>query len=304
MEVRDNLDRWAEAGLISADQVAAIAEFEGRSETKPTPSSRGVEALAYLGATLVLVALGLLGQELWDRIEAWGQLTVALVITAVLFGVGMILGRSEDAAVKRAQTFAWFLTVGGVALSAGVLVFEVLGLSGEDARLIVSLAAFAGAVTLWLRRRSSLQMVAVGGTTLVSVVMILGLFDNFPDWAIGLSLAGLGTVWLLLTWGGVFTPVRTSYALGGIGVLFIAFPESGDMPWPLLGLFGALALLGLSVRLDQQVLMGLGVAGLFVYVPMTVFEWFGDSLSTIVALLITGLVLLGAVVGVVQIRRS
>lgn len=304
MDVKASLERWTEAGLISPDQVSAITNFE-EGEAGPAPISRAVEALAYLGATLVLVALGMLGQEVWDRIEAWGQLAVALIITAVLFGVGMILGRSEEAAIRRAQTFAWLLTVGGVALSAGALVFGVLELKGDDARLIISLAALAGAVALWLRRRSSLQMVAVGGTTLISTIMALSLFDSFPNWAFGLSLAGLGIIWLLLTWGGVFTPVRTSYALGGIGVLFIAFPEATEaMPWPLLGLLAALALLGLSVRVDQQVLMGLGVVGLFIYVPMTVFEWFGDSLSTMVVLLITGLLLLGAVVGVVRLRRS
>ena len=185
-----------------------------------------------------------------------------------------------------------------------MLISEILGVRESDAGVWVALVAFVGALALWLRRRSSLQMIAMAGTAFIAVVMLLTRFDNFPDWAFGLSFAGLGLVWLLLTWGGVFTPTRTSYALGAIGVLFIVFPESGDMPWPVLGLLGALALLGLSVRLSEQVLMGLGVAGLFVYVPMTVFELFGDSLGAIAALLITGLILLGSVVGVVQLRRD
>lgn len=303
MGIRQSLDRWVEAGLLSPEQVEAITAFE-EADDKPTATSRGVEAVAYLGATLVLVALGLLGQELWDRFEAWGQLTVALVVTAVLFVVGLILGRSGDPAIRRAQTFTWFLSVAGVALSGFVFISEVLGIKEREAGLWVALIAFVGALALWLRRKSSLQMVALAGTSFITTIMLLTRFDNFPDWAFGLSFAGLGVIWLLLTWGGVFVPLRTSYALGAIGLLFVAFPEGNDMPWPLLGLLGALALLGLSVKLNESVLMGLGVAGLFVYVPMTVFEWFSDSLGAITALLITGLLLLGAVVGVVQLRKA
>lgn len=303
VDIRSSLDRWAEAGLITPEQVTAIASFEGEDAT-PQGTSRGIEAVAYLGATLVLVALFLLGQELWDRVEAWGQLSLALVVTAVLFATGYFLGRSEEVAVRRAQTFAWFLTVAGIALSGGVLVFEVLDLREQDAGIWVALIALAGALALWMRRQSSLQMVAVAASAFATTITLLTRFDNLPDWAFGLSFTGLGIIWLLLTWGGVFVPVRTSYVLGAVGVLFIAFPESSDMPWPLLGLLAALGLVGLSVRLGQQVLMGVGIAGLFVYVPMTVFEWFGDSLGAIAALLITGVVLLGAVVGVVQLRRS
>ena len=69
-------------------------------------------------------------------------------------------------------------------------------------------------------------------------------------------------------------------------------------------LLAALGLVAVSVRLSENVMLGLGVAGLFVYVPMLIFEWFGDSLGAVVALLISGLVLLGVVVGVVRYRAE
>jgi hypothetical protein len=300
MGLDQDLTRWVEEGIVTVDQADRIRSFEsGRSEGS---TSRGIEALAYLGATLVLVALFMLGQELWDQFEEWGQFTLAVIIGGVLYTVGWALGRSSEAAVKRAQTFAWALVVPAVALAGAVLFFEILGLDDRDNGVWIALLAFAAALALWWNRRSALQMVALAGSLLATVVLTLTRFSNVPDWAFGLSIFAIGAVWLLLTWGGVLTPVRTSYALGSLGVLFIAFPESNEMPWPLFGLLAALGLVAVSVRLSENVMLGLGVAGLFVYVPMLIFEWFGDSLGAVVALLISGLVLLGIVVGVVRYR--
>jgi hypothetical protein len=74
------------------------------------------------------------------------------------------------------------------------------------------------------------------------------------------------------------------------------------MPWPVIGLLAGLGLMAISVRLDQNVLLGLGVAGLFVYIPMIIFEWFGESLGVPVALLIAGVILIGVVVATVRLR--
>jgi hypothetical protein len=60
--------------------------------------------------------------------------------------------------------------------------------------------------------------------------------------------------------------------------------------------------MALSVILNQTVLLGMGVAGLFVYIPATIFEVFGETLGVPVALLITGLILLGVVVVTVRLR--
>lgn len=302
MGLDQDLTRWVEGGIVTADQAERIRSLE--SSRSEGATSRGVEALAYLGATLVLVALFMLGQELWDQFEAWGKLTLAVIVAGVLYVVGWALGRSSDEAVQRAQTFAWALVVPTVALAGAVLLFEVFGLDDRDNGVWVALVAFAAALALWWSRRSVLQMVALAGSLLATTVLLLTRFSNLPDWAFGLSIFAIGTVWLLLTWGGILTPVRTSYALGSLGVLFISFPESNEMPWPLFGLLAALGLVAVSVRLSENVMLGLGVAGLFVYVPMLIFEWFGDSLGAVVALLISGLVLLGVVVGVVRYRAE
>ncbi len=299
----EDLRRWVAAGLTKPDTAEAIEAFEA-DLARPSRVGRGMEAVAYLGASLVLVALGILVLEFWDRFSSWGQLGLGLTVTVVLFLVGILLGRSDEPALDRAQTFARFLAVAGFALTVKVLFTELLGSSEQDAFLYVSVAALAAAVGLWWSRSSVLQLVAMGLTSWITLIAVLSRFEALPDWAFGVAFAGLGIVWLFLTWGGVLTPIGTGYAIGGIGTLLISFPESTEMPWPLLGLLTGLGLMALSVYLHQNVLLGLGVAGLFVYIPMTIFEWFGETLGVPVALLITGLILLGVVVGTVRLRKE
>lgn len=303
MRVSDDLREWVAEGLIDSEVADAIAAYEAEKE----PSGRvgrGTEAVAYLGAVLVLIAAGIMLVEYWDRIEVWGRLVLGATITVALLVVGMILGRSEEPAVNRAQSFSWLLSVASVALTVSVITNDLVELDNQDTFLWISLTSFAAATGLWWVRHSNLQMVAMGITANASVIAIVSRAAGAPDWAFGLSFAALGSVWLLLTWGGILRPTRTSYALSGIGLLLIAFPETTDMPWPLLGLAASLVLMTLSVRLKENVLLGLGVAGLFVYIPMTIFELFGESLGVPVALLITGLVLLAVVVISVRIRRE
>ncbi len=147
-------------------------------------------------------------------------------------------------------------------------------------------------------------MVALGITTAVTATALISRLEDAPESAFGMALAGLGAFWVLLTWAGIFEPRRASFALGSVGLLLVAFPEGGELPWPLIGLVAGLGLMALSVALSETVLLGLGVAGLFVYIPLTIFELFGESLGVPVALLITGLVLLGVVVVTVRLRSQ
>ncbi|HEX6220139.1 MAG TPA: DUF2157 domain-containing protein, partial [Acidimicrobiia bacterium] len=201
----DDLERWVEAGLIDAATAEDIEAFEAERSGSGR-IGRGMEAIAYLGAVLVLVAVGILVNEFWDRIEPWGQFALSAVIALILIGVGVILGRSIEPAVSRAQTFSWFLSVAAVALTAQVGVGEIGGTGDDETFLIVSLISLVTAILLWWLRASVLQMVAMGVTAAASVIAGVSLIETAPDFAFGLSFAGLGTAWLLLTWGGVFRP--------------------------------------------------------------------------------------------------
>lgn len=303
MGTAEDLQRWVHAGLIDADTAKEIGEFEARRKGGRTVG-RGTEAVAYLGVALVLVALGILAVELQDRIEPWGRFAVSMIVSVVLLVVGWLLGRSEEPAFHRAQAFAWFLAVGTVALAGGVLFGDFVQMDGVDVFLWVSVVALLLATVLWVVRPSSLGMVAMAGSAFLVTSALVGRLETVPNWSFGVAFAGLGVIWLLLTWGGILEPPTTSYTLSAMGILMVGISGGSNMPWPLLGLVASLALMGLSVRLDQIVLVGFGVAGLFVYVPMTIFELFGESTGVPVAMLLTGLVLLGVVVGAVQLRKG
>lgn len=303
MGTAEDLKRWLDAGLIDAEVATAIEVYESE-RSAGSRIGRGMEAVAYLGAVLILIAVAVLVAEFWDRLEPWGRFGLGAIVALVLFTLGLLFGRADERAIERAQMFAWFLAVPAVALTAQVAVGELMGADDRDTFLWVSLVSLAVAVVLWWRRNSVLQLVAMGLASGTSVVALVSLSEGAPDWSYGMSLAGLGVVWLLLTWGGILRPVRTGYVLAAIGVLAIAFPDASDLPWPLVGLGASLGLMALSVRLDQAVLLGLGVSGLFVYIPITVFEVFGESLGVPVALLITGLVLLGVVIAGVRLRTD
>lgn len=299
----DDLRRWVDAGLIDDATAGAIERFES-DRSGYGRVGRGMEAVAYLGAVLVLIALAILAVEFWDRVEPWGRIALSVIVTVVLFVAGLVLGRSDEPAVDRAQTFAWLLTVPAVALTVAVALNELATVDEQQTFLYASIGALGAAIGLWWLRASVLQIAAMGVAAGVTIVAVISNFDSAPEWAFGLSLACLGGLWLVLTWAGVLRPPRTSYAIASIGILSIAFPEGNNLPWPLLGLGAALGLMGLSVSLGETVLLGLGVAGLFVYIPMTIFELFGESLGVPVALLITGLVLLGVVMATVRLRKA
>lgn len=304
MPVAEDLGRWVDAGLIDLETAEAIESFEESRSTEQGEIGRGMEALAYLGSALVLIAVGLLATEFWDEIAPWGRFGLTAGVTVVLFIAGWLLGRSETVAVARAQTFAWFLTVLGVALTGAVAGGDIAELDGRDAFVVVASISFVAAIVLWMFRRSLLQMVAMGIGAYATVIASISRFESAPEWVFGLCFAILGSIWLLLTWTGLLEPTRTSYAVGAVGLLLISFPEAADMPWPLLGLLAGAALMGISVPLKENVLLGLGVLGLFIYIPMTIFELFGETVGVPFALLITGLVLLGVVLVTVRLRRQ
>lgn len=302
MPVVEDLERWVGAGLIDPGTAEAIEQYENRRSSQ-RGVGRGMEAIAYLGSALVLIAVSLLAIEFWDEIEPWGRLALTAGATTVLIGAGWLLGRSEEPAVDRAQTFAWFLAAFGVALTVSVAAGDLADLDSQDIFLYATSISFVAAIVLWWFRKSVLQLTAMGLGAYATVIASISRIDSAPDWAFGLSFAAIGAVWLLLTWIGALRPTRTSYAIGGIGLLSISFPEALEMPWPLVGLAAGAALMGVSVLLEENVLLGLGVLGLFVYIPMTIFELFGETVGVPFALLITGLVLLGVVLGTVRLRK-
>lgn len=302
-DLRERLETWEREGFLSHDQADRILDFEGSAPAHRFPP--WMEAVAYLGAALVLLALGLLAGEFWDRLTGVAQFTLALVVTGILVTTGFLLRDSKEPAAARAGSFAWLLSIAGAGFAAWVLGDRMLELVEERTALLAALAALAIAVPLWTMAKRTAQMIGMGLAAAFAAFTVMSQIDPMPDWGPSVALATVGVVWLLLTWGGIFVPEKVSYALASIGILGIGFFEVlGSMPWPLIGLLAALGLMALAVRLEQGIMLGFGVAGLFLYVPATVFEVWGDTVGVPIALLITGIVLLAGILVAVRLRRE
>ena len=66
--LRDLLDRAVTAGILSADQAAAVAALDARPVDGARRGAVLAEVLGYVGGALAVVAALFLGAELWDEL--------------------------------------------------------------------------------------------------------------------------------------------------------------------------------------------------------------------------------------------
>lgn len=298
-----HLETWTEAGLITADQADEIRGFEGRSGGHDVP--RWVEPVAYLGATLVGLALVLFGVQVWDLLDTWSRVALAGVVTLVLLAAGLALVGSQAAPVRRAASFALLLTVAGVAATAALVLLEAVDL-GEDVALVLTAACTAAAaLALYLLAQTTLQQIGLAAGVVFLAVAVGSSIDVSEPWMISLTLFSVGAMWLLLTWRGLLRPASTGWVLGGLLALTIGFGDVDEQAlWSALGVAVGLALVYLSAVVDLRLLMVIGVLGLVVWIPLTVTSLFEGSVAVPAAILATGVVTLAVVVAAVRHDRS
>lgn len=300
-ELSERVATWLDAGLIDADQAQAITAFEQQSTGRELP--RWVEPVGYLGATLVAMALVLFGVQVWESLAAWGQVALAATVTIVLALTGLALHHGDADAARRAGSFAWLLTVAGIAATSGLLFFELLGLGDDPSLVLTALATAATALALYLLARTSLQQLGLAASVGFVVLSLGSLLPLEPEaWTVTLVLFAIGAIWMLLSWGGVLTPQRTGFVIGGVFTLLIGFglTDAGGAVWSALGIAVSLGLVYLSTALDTRALLALGVVGLVVWIPATVTTLFEGSVVVPVAILLTGVVTLAVVVAAVR----
>jgi hypothetical protein len=299
-ELRQQLERWRAKRLIDAEQVAAIlADAAGRPDGSDAgggardawPGRRLGEALGYFGAVCAVTA-GLLvaGQE-WVRLGPGARSTLLLAAMAVLAAGGWWASRQRAAPVRRLGAVLWFLAVAAVAGFAWVVAAQVLQQSPGVAGVTSGLAATTAGVLLWRLRASSLQQVAVFVPLCATVTVVAEVIaPASPGWAGG-AVWAVGAAWLLVGSRRLLTPTRTAEVLGALGMLLGAEIVRGGQlrSWGLaLGLFSAAALVGAGTVVRRTMLLGVGAAGLFVFLFDAVLTWFGRGAIVPVALLAVG----------------
>jgi uncharacterized membrane protein len=302
------LERWAEAGLITDEQVRAIREFES-ARRRSRPSSRvspAIEALAYVGGVLLAVGAGMLVGQFWDRIGTGGHLGVVALAGLVTGVVGVVVGESDPAA-WRLRGFLWMLSAVGVGAFAGLFVFEVLDASGEPVAFATATAAMGASAGYWQLRNRPLQH----AITFVALAVAIGVgiawvgTGNVAAW-IGLALWCLGAAWAGLAWTRRVPPPVVGFALGAVLTLIASGIVGGryESLAPVLGLVTAVVWVGVGVAADEGLALAPGVVGIFVFLPWTLGQLFGETLGAPAIVMLSGALLLGVVMLLLRRRRG
>jgi uncharacterized membrane protein len=308
-ELDRRVARWVEAGVIGAEQGEAILALEGEGrEAGGRRRAVVAEVLGYLGGVLAVVAGFVLGAESWDQLGRWGRAGVLAAVTGALLAAGWWLRGSEGRVLPRLASVLW---LGAVAGLAGLLAVLLEGRSDDalaDPPLGVAAGALVLAVVLYALERRVLQQVALFLT--VVATMVAGGHRLGWSWETveGYGFLVLGAAWLELGRRGLVGPRRTSEVLGSLALLtgpaVLDVEAVGPGDWGLwLGLGLSVALIVGGSALARNVLLGIGAAGMVLFLGMVAGEYWSD-LGAPLAILLVGLGLVAAAVLVARLRPS
>lgn len=302
-----SIERWIEAGLLTNDQAIAIEQFEAARRTPSVPPriSPAIEALAYVGGTLLAVGVGMLIGRFWDDMTSAAHLGIvgaAAVGTGVM---GLIVGESEPVA-KRLRGFLWALSAVGIGAFAGLLVFDVFDRTGEPVAFTTAATTALCSAAYWkLRDRPLQHEVTFVGLVVATGVGIAWIVSTNPFAWIGLTFWIIGALWAIAAWQRLLPPEIIGFALGalltlvGAGVTGIRFDSLAS----LLGLATAIAWTSIGISRNEVLALAPGVIGIFIYLPWTLGQFFGESLGAPIIVMLSGALLLGIVAMLWQ-RRS
>ena len=305
------LDRLQADGRWSPYHAAALLqELDATAEAPPAApptaqpperaplGNRLAEAAAYAGAVLIGAAGAVIVGRQWEDLGRPGRVAVLAGITLLLAGVGIAvaavrpggraaLRRPEQAVRRRLASTALTIAAATAAGAVGNLVTDTSFVLAAGTAVLV----MAG--TQWLAPSA----VSEAGA-LVAVVLLTGAIVeevNAPDPVFLLAVTAVGLAWGALSWTPVLTVPTLGLALGlslvlwggGVGANYGTQPEEGIG----IAILVALAAGGLAgfVRTGRWPLAAAAVLAL----ALLVFRLTSDSLGAPVALLLTGVVLLG-----------
>ncbi len=315
------IDTLLAQGLITPEQADTLraqgpAGPAGPGDVDAGPSWRTrvlplvAEALGYVGATVAFSGAAAATSTFWADLVPGAQVALLALVTGLLLlaGLGVPAGEHAHPALRRLGSVLWFLSVASFAGAVGLGLDDLLvdiWFDADKANFVATSAATAGyAGVLWWFRRQCLQQVATYAGVLATVVAVLAAPEHPPaaSW-FGLAVGGLGAAWAVLGWGGLLRPERAALVLGSVGVLAGAQVIGFESGWGLiLGLTAAGGLVAGGVALRRPLLLGLGAAGLLVFLPQGIGRWLGDSVGAALVLMISGLAVVATGVVVARLR--
>lgn len=259
--------------------------------------------LLYLGVAVLAVGVFALVAQGWSDLGSAARLIVVGVPALVMLGAGALMRAATEPGIRRGGQLAWFATVPLLAgaLAVYLVEYEPAGFTTDDDRAIlltVALFAFALALLLWAAMPSVLQVVALGGATYFLSMAIGAWPDEFSSSLAGITMVVAAAAALALAESNILAPRDAARLIFGLVAAFGAYVpgfREGGTPWELFAFIVAVALLGLGIRRSSFLYVLSGVGLLFLALVRTIFQNFSDQVGAPVALIISGALLIAAV---------
>jgi hypothetical protein len=303
-DLRTQARVWVAAGIITPEQAGQILQLESGDGTPlpvrhpepvvlaPARTSLVVEVMAYLGAALIVAAVGAILGRTWEDVPLAGRLALVGVPTVVAAAAGWFV-RERTGPLGRLASVLWLFGLAGTAAFVALVCADGTDVSPSAATTITLGVVAPIAVLAWGLQRKALQVLAMVGTTtgLVAASMYQAGVE-FPP-TIGIVVVVLGLLWFAQA----RVPVVEPAAAGTLAGLVAAFAgcQAISSEWNETGLallvVGSVGLMVLSIVDRSTLELLLGAFGLFTSLPSLMFEWFGNSIGAALALLVCGLVL-------------
>jgi len=301
------LDTWVDAGLITAEQHAAIEAFERDNDDAQQPTLSIAEALGYIGAALAFGAVGLVIRGVWQQLLPLGRIGLALAAVLIFGASAYLLADRPSETMQRLTSVLTAVTILSLLAVVSLTTREYTRFDTESQAAVLAVTYALSVGVAYARRPRPLLVLMLfsSGVALIAAVLAqpavqVNMFASaMLFWVFALS-------WLLLTVGGWVTPRRPALIIGAIGgVIALQVARAGPVPLAplLLGLATAGALVWFAVRMHDQVILAIAAITVFVFVPQLSFLVFADSLGAAGALFVSGLVLVLAATVSTRVRR-
>lgn len=310
----DTLDDWVDAGLISAEQSAAIRQHESAEppERRAAPAfkrapeagpSLVVEALGYLGGVVMLVGAGILLGMYWEGLSVAVRLAIVGATALALVGAGFAVPDRLGDAAGRLRAVLWAAGVAATAGFLGLWSVEVLNRTDEDALVVIGPCTAVVAGVLWWLRPTWLQQLALFVPVMLSAVGIgMELTSTDSSWG-GATMWAVAVVWAAVSWAGLLEPRTTGVILGVLGAVMGAMTMSSDLGIAL-GMATAIATVALALWARSLPWLAAAAIALLWTMPRAADAWFPGRLSAALTLILTGGALVGAAIWVARNQRG
>lgn len=304
--LREQLDRWAAAGIIGTDQASRIEAAE-QARAQKLPRRRlplVAEVLGYLGAVIAITAIGVTLHQFWKNVPPAAELAVAGVLAIGLLAAGAAVRTGSEPAFARLRGVLWLLGTVSAASFVAVLARRYLHLTDSTAALCAEAAWLACAVPLWWRTRSAVQQAATFGGAVALLETGLDRIDpHVGSFGFGFALWIFAAMWGIAVYRSYFAPRTMGVLLSGAGLLIGAIVGMDEASGQVLAVVTVAGLLAAGVLVRRVLLIGIGAAGTLYVIPDVAHRYLPGSVAAPLAVAVVGLVLLGTALWLVRFSR-